>query len=127
MATKRIDKTDVIANDITFTQADSEVDSPSPSFINNFVEVVSLDGSGDPIVPSAGTYDVFYKTESNGGFYTPATNPSLTAAQTGGSASTDGLVVATEFRDLPKEIKVEPNGITGVVSYTVFVRQTNES
>ncbi len=124
MSTKRIEKQALVAATIIFNQADSEPDSPNPSAINNFIDIVTLDGvDGSPVVAGAGTFNIFYKTDVNGGFKTPATNPTLTAAQTSGSAGADGVADTCEFRDVPLEIKIVPVGITVAASDQVHVSQ----
>lgn len=127
MATKRIEKEALVAATITFTQNDGETQSPNPSFRDVTVDVIGLTAlNGDPVIPGAGTFAIFYKTDVDGGFKAATTNPTLTAAQSGGSASADGAAESSKFTDLPIEIKIVPTGITTAVAYRVSVKQTSE-
>jgi len=127
MATNRIEKEALVAATITFDQADSAVERPNPSFPNVTVDVIGLTAlGGSPVVPGAGTFAVFYKTDVDGGFKDATTNPTLTAAQSGGSAGADGAADSSKFTDLPLEIKVVPAGITTAVAYRVLVKQTSD-
>lgn len=127
MATKRIEKEALVAATITFNQEDGETQSPNPSFRDVTVDVIGLTALGGvPVVPGAGTFAIFYKTDVDGGFKAATTNPTLTAAQSGGSDGADGAAESSKFTDLPIEIKVVPTGITTAVAYRVLVKQTNE-
>lgn len=127
MATKRIEKEALVAATVTFTQSNDEFESPNPSFPNVTIDIIGLTAlNGSPVIPGAGTFDIFYKTDVDGGFKAATTNPTLTAAQSGGSASADGAAESSKFTDLPLEIKVVPTGITTAVAYRVLVKQTSD-
>lgn len=124
MATNRIEKDALVANTITFTPADGAVDSPNPTMPNVTVDVITLDGLGGAVDPaSAGTFTVWYKTDVNGGFKTPSTNPIIEFGEAAGSSGADGAALSASFVDLPLEIKVVPAGIVGAAAYRVLVKQ----
>lgn len=127
MTTKRIEKEALVAETITFDQSGGATDGPNPSFPNVTVDVIGLTAlGGAPVVPGAGTFAIFYKTDVDGGFKAATTNPTLTAAQSGGSAGADGAADSSKFTDLPLEIKIVPAGITIAVAYRVLVKQTSD-
>jgi len=127
MTTKRIEKEALVAATIIFDQDGGATDGPNPSFPNCTIDVIGLTAlEGVPVIPGAGTFAIFYKTDVDGGFKAATTNPTLTAAQSGGSASADGAAASSKFTDLPIEIKVVPAGITTAVAYRVLVKQTSD-
>jgi len=126
MATNRIERDDVVANTITFVQTDGAIERPNPALRNVTVDVITLDAVGGAVDPaSAGTFTVWYKTDINGGFKTPGTNPVIDFGEAAGSAGADGDAVGAKFTDLPIEIKVVPAGIVGAAAYRVLVKQVD--
>jgi len=119
-----MEKDDLVANTITFTQADGATDGPNPTLPNVTVDVITLDGVGGAVDPaSAGTFTVWYKTDVDGGFKTPAVNPIIEFGEAAGSGGADGAAVGASFVDLPLEIKVVPAGVVGAAAYRVLVKQ----
>ena len=125
MAFKRYIKQDLIANTIIF---DSEIDSQDKNIevglAHNFVDIVSLDGvDGMPVIPGAGTYNIYYQDTINGGFKTISDNGYLDATKTGGIALSDGEQIGASFAGNPLKIKVVPNGVTLAAAYKVEIKQ----
>ncbi len=111
-----------IAQEALFTIQNSNLaESLSPTLSFNWVNVVSLDASGDPVIPSAGEYLVYVKTSDNTGF--ERVNRPIRASKTGGSLMPDGNELGAFYGATLQEIKVVPNGVVGVDSYEVHVRQ----
>lgn len=124
MPTNRMEKDDLVANTITFTPDDGALNSPNPTLPNVTVDVITLDAIGGIVDPaSAGTFTVWYKTDENGGFKTPGTNPVIAFGEAAGSSGADGAAVAAQFTDLPLEIKVVPDSVVGAAAYRVLVKQ----
>ena len=119
-----MEKDDLVANTIIFTQADGATDGPNPTLPNVTVDIITLDGVGGAVDPaSAGTFTVWYKTDADGGFKTPAVNPVIAFGEASGSDGSDGDAVGASFVDLPLEIKVVPSGIVGAAAYRVLIKQ----
>lgn len=124
MTTRQVDKTALVADTIIFTTIDTVVpDLINPSLAHNFVDIVSLDGSGNPVVPASGSYSIFVKTSEGSGFQSITDNGTIAANLTGGDAATDGTPISASFGSNAFEIKVVPATIVGAVSYKVTVRQ----
>lgn len=126
MATKRIEKDALVAAAITFNQAGGATDGPDPALPNVTVDVITLDAEGGSVDPAtAGTFTVWYKTDANGGFKTPSTNPVIDFGEAAGSSGADGAALGASFTALPLEIKVVPLGVVGAAAYRVLVKQHN--
>ncbi len=126
MTVHRVEKEALIASTITFTQADSQTELIDPNSPNNFIDVISLDGlGGSPVIPTAGTFEIFLKTDEDGGFKAIADNGSLAAGKTGGSALADGIAEGASFTAMPLEIKIVPTGTDVAVAYRVLIKQTS--
>lgn len=124
MATKRIEKDALVASTITFIQADGALNGPDPTLPNVTVDVITLDAIGGIVDPaSAGTFTVWYKTDINGGFKTPGTNPVIVFGEAAGDSGADGAAVSAQFTDLPLEIKVVPDSVAGAAAYRVLIKQ----
>lgn len=116
----------LVASTITFTQADDSVDAPNPTMHNVTIDVITLDGVNGIVDPaSAGTFTVWYKTDINGGWKTPAVNPIIEFGESAGSSGADGVAKSAGFTDLALEIKVVPAGIVGAAAYRVLIKQYN--
>lgn len=125
MTAKRVDKEALIAETITFTPETSD-DKLDPNLINNYIDVISLDGLGGSVVtPTAGTYEITYKTDENGGFKSITDNGSLAATKTGGSGLADGVAEGASFVGLPIAIKIVPTSTDVAVAYRVFIKQSS--
>jgi len=107
MTVIRSQKEALIAATIIFTQDDIQAEKIDDNSANNFVDIISLDGlEGDPVIPTTGTYEIFVKTDVNGGFKAISDNGSLAAGKTGGSALADGIAEGASFTGLAQEIKI---------------------
>jgi len=120
-----IEKEALIGATITFdADTDSEHQKVRPELPHVFVDVISLDAlDGSPVIPTAGTYEIFFKDAKDGGFKTIADNGSLAAGKTGGSGLADGVAEGASFSGNPLGIKVVPTGVDVAVAYRVSIRQ----
>jgi len=126
MTVRRIQKEALIAATITFTQSDEPIQKIDANSPNNFIDVISLDGlAGSPVTPAVGTFEIFVKTDVDGGFKAIADNGSLAAGKTGGSGLADGIAEGASFTGLPLEIKIVPTGTDVAVAYRVAIKQTS--
>ena len=124
MTTKRAKKTALIGESILFTVDDPVfINRIDPNLSHNFVDVVSLDGAGNPVTPAAGDYMIYVKTNADGGFKALTDGGSLNAALTGGDSMADGLPVGASFGQNPIEIKVVPVGVDVALAYRVLIIQ----
>jgi len=124
MSINYVDKTALVAQTILFTTTDPLVpDRLDIDLTHNFVDIVSLDGSGNPVVPSSGSYSIFVKTSEGSGFQSISDNGTIAANLTGGDAAADGTPIVASFGSNAFEVKVVPATIVGAVSYKVTVRQ----
>lgn len=123
MATKRISKEAAIAVTTTFTQQDTGLDQPNPNFPNCYIDVISLNAlGGSPVIPAAGTYTVWVKTDIDGGWKTVGV---IAASEAAGSAGLDGAAAGLTFVGLPEEFKVVPAGITTATHYRAIIKQVS--
>tara|TARA_R110002096_G_scaffold16230_1_gene55519 strand:+ start:302 stop:1432 length:1131 start_codon:yes stop_codon:yes gene_type:complete len=102
-------------------QNKSLTESLSATLSFNWINVVSLDSSGDPVIPVSGQYLVYVKTSNNTGF--ERVNRPIEARKTGGSLMVDGEELGAFYGATLQEIKVVPVDVVGVDSYEVHVRQ----
>lgn len=127
MAVKRVKKEALVSQTILFTaETDAEFEAISPSYGYNLIDIISLDGlNGSPVIPTTGSYNVFARTDKDGGFKLLTDNGSLDATKTGGSALADGVAVGASFIDFPLEFKIVPTGVDVAVAYRVHIRQSS--
>lgn len=126
MAVKRVKKEALIAETILFeAESDSEFESISPSFAYNLIDIISLDIGGNPVTPTVGTFNIFARTDLNGGFKRITERSNYPGKLTGGSGLTDGEAVDAKFIGFPLEFKIIPNGVDVAVSYRVNIKQSS--
>lgn len=122
MTAKRMSKEAEDDVTITFVQGTETVE-PNPNFPNCYVDVIGLDGlAGSPVIPGAGTFTVWVKTDVDGGFKTVGV---IAAAEAAGSAGADGAAVGLTFTELPIEVKIVPAGVTTATHYRAILKQTS--
>lgn len=97
-------------------------ESLSSSLSFNWINIVSLDSAGDPVVPLSGEYLVYIRTSDNTGY--ERVNRPIPAIKTGGSLMSDGNELGVFYGALLQRIKVVPVNVVGVDSYEVHVRQS---
>lgn len=127
MAVKRVKKEALITETILFVNSDkeNEFESISPSFAMNHIDIISLDVSGDPVTPTTGSFDIFARTDIDGGFKRIDERTNYPANLTGGSGLADGVAVDAKFIGFPLEFKIVPNGVDVAVSYRVNIKQSS--
>ena len=128
MAVKRVSKEALIGETILFVTSDkeSEHESISPSFMSNQIDIISLDAvGGGPVIPTAGTFNIFARTDVDGGFKLVTTNGSMNAILTGGSLLPDGVALGSSFMGLPLEIKIVPTDVNVATAYRVSIKQAS--
>jgi len=126
MTMKRINKEALINSTIFFTQNDETIDRVEHSFAMNHIDIISLDGSGDPVTPTTGSFDIFVRTDVNGGFKRITERSNYPANLTGGSKLSDGVAVDAKFVGFPLEFKIVPSiDINIAVSYRVNIKQSS--
>ncbi len=125
MTTKRKTKQALVGAEVLFTSDDVEaITRIDPNLVRNFVDIISLDGlDGSPVTPSSGDYNIFVKTDAEGGFKSLSDNGTLSALLTGGNTLADGVEEGASFAANPLEIKVVPATIAGAVAYRVTITQ----
>lgn len=103
---------------------DPEPNALDPDTINNFIDIVSLDGiDGVPVIPTLGDFLIYAKTTPQGGFKALSDNGTLAAAKTGGSALADGIAEGASFAGPPLAIKIVPSGVNVAAAYRVDITQ----
>lgn len=128
MSVKRVKKEALATETIIFVNSDkeNEFESISPSFAYNFIDIVSLDGiAGDPCAAGQGQYQVFVKTDLDGGFKTIAGGNIIKAIDTGGDTLADGETQGLVFIGTPLEIKIVPSGVD-CAAYKVHITQLSD-
>jgi len=128
MAVKRVSKEALIGETILFVNSDkeNELESISPSFMSNQIDIISLDGlKGSPALPTAGTFNIYARTDIDGGFKLVTTNSSMSAIRAGGSLLDDGVAEGATFIGFPLEIKIVPVGVDVAIAYRVDIKQSS--
>lgn len=98
--------------------------SISPQLTDNFLEIISLnDLGGDPVIPTAGRYEIYVRTAESGGFRKMDANTIIDATLTGGELMPPGETVAASFVGNVLEAEIIPIGIIGAVAYRVVATQ----
>lgn len=124
MTTNTVSITDDVARTIIFTTNDSEITRRiNPNLVHNFIDIVTLNITGQQTPASAGEFIITFRSSSGSGFQTISDNGTIQANTTGGTGQADGISVSASFASNPHEIKIVPNGVLGVSDYTVTIRQ----
>lgn len=122
----RVEQTFTIASGeiiIDNLQETERTDRLIADFVKNFVEIVSLDGAGDPIEPTAGDYEVYAQLVRQGNYRSLEDGGTIDATTTGGEATADGAGTSSSFIGNPVAIKVVAVDVVGAVSARVTVSQ----
>lgn len=125
MTMKRVCKEAAIGVTILFTQSDETIDRVEHSFAMNHIDIISLDVSGDPVTPTTGSFDIFVRTDVDGGFKRITERSNFNAKLTGGSGLADGVAVDAKFVGFPLEFKIVPNAVDVAISYRVDIKQSS--
>lgn len=127
MAVKRVSKEALIGATILFNaETDIESESISPNYAYNIIDIISLDGlKGSPVTPTAGTFEIFVRTDIGGGFKRLCERSSFQAKLSGGSSMADGMAVDAKFIGYPLEFKIAPTGVNVAVAYRVSIKQSS--
>lgn len=121
MSLKSFNKEAAVAATIIFNQSGDGRDQPSPAFSITYIDVIALNGlAGSPVIPGAGTFVVWVKTDVDGGWKTVGT---IAAAEAAGSAGADGAAVGKSFTGSVLELKIVPAGITTATHYRASIKQ----
>lgn len=127
MAMKRVSKESLIGSTLLFNaETDSEIEQIEHSFAMNHIDVISLDGlDGNPVIPTTGTYEIYVRTDIDGGFKLIPERGSLEAIKTGGSILADGIAEGVSFTGFPLEFKIVPTGVDVAAAYRVDIKQSS--
>lgn len=127
MAVKRVSKEALIGATLLFNaETDIESESISPNYAYNIIDIISLDGlKGSPVTPTAGTFEIFVRTDIDGGFKRLCERTSFISKFTGGSSMADGMAVDAKFIGYPLEFKIVPTGVNVAVAYRVSIKQSS--
>ncbi len=118
------DKEDLVTEAINFIVGDVALpDRLIQNLAFTWINIVSLDGSNNPITPTAGFYEIYVRTNKDTGFEN--VDIGQHAIFTGGSSLADGVEKASFYGAIFEEIKIVPVGIVGAVSYKVYIRQSD--
>lgn len=119
-----VSKEALVGASIEFTTDDNELPNKiSLQLTHNFIEIISLNASGNPVMPTSGFYKIYVKTAPNGAYYSIKNNGTILARKTAGNLLSDGEGQASSFSANPYSIKIVPTGIIGANSYRVDIRQ----
>ena len=122
MSMIRLSKSALINQSISFTASDGV----NPHYMANFIDIISLDGvDGSPVIPTIGAFEIYAKTDIDGGFKKLPNRGSLDATKTGGSALADGLAVGATFEGFPLEFKIVPVDVDVAAAYVVHIKQAS--
>ncbi len=123
----RLSKEALIGSVISFAHDDTTTDRLNPQFAMNHIDVISLDGlNGSPVIPTVGTFEIYVRTDIDGGFKRLPDRGVLDATKTGGSASGDGVVIGASFAGFPLEFKIVPVGVDVATAYRVDLKQGSD-
>lgn len=125
MASRLISKTAALttgAGTLDFDQTDGERQRPDPAFAHNFVVITTLDASGDPVVPTAGTYTVYVETAPDGGFES-LSDGAINATDTGGRTGAVGSVASASFDGNPWSIRIVADSVDAGTQFRAHVVQ----
>lgn len=126
----KIDKTEPLvggAGTITFysNNTDERTDRLDPAFLNNFIEIVSQDSSGNAVIPTAGTYTITAKLVQGGNHRSIEDGGTIDADTTGGDAMADGLGTSSSFIGNPIEIKIVADSVDVADQFYAVVTQNS--
>jgi len=126
MSVKRVKKEALITQTIFFkAESENEFESISPSFGYNLIDIIALDIAGDPVTPTSGSFDIFVRTDIDGGFKRITERSNYPVSLTGGSGLADGVALEAKFVGFPLEFKIVPNNVDVAVSYRVNIKQSS--
>lgn len=128
MTMKRVSKEALIGDTLLFnSETDDQIDRIHHSFAMNHIDIISLDAldDGNPVTPTTGTYEIYAKTDIDGGFKLVPERGSFLATLTGGSGLPDGVAVGASFTGFPIEFKIVPTGVDVAVAYRVDIKQSS--
>lgn len=127
MSVKRVKKEALIGETILFVNSDKddEFESISPNYAYNLIDIISLDVSGNAVLPTSGSFDIYAKTDVDGGFKRVSAHSNYPANKTGGSTLADGVSIDATFIGFPLELKIVPNSVDIAVSYRVNIKQSS--
>ena len=126
----RIDKfTPLVAGAATCifyaNDTDERTDRLDPAYLQNFIEIISMDAGGNAVVPTAGTYTVTAKLVKGGNYRSLSDGGTIDATTTGGDAMADGVGTSSSFVGNAIEIKVVADSVDVATQFYAVVSQNS--